>query len=237
MPASRGHPLKSGLQSERTGERVFSDRVICSSIDACHTGRILEIPTRRRHMALDPQVTELGVQLADLGVRNTVAAVSGRIKTAKAKKQDAETINVLTEIVNDLLADRNDLVRIARGYEQVLDAQRISEEEITYIAESIVPIIHKLAEAGGNDVDQVIDLVKPILSVETVTVLQLLGFNFKKAIGEPLTALVAQLIGSRTPASPDAAAQAQRLSLELQIASASLAQDEEAYDRFKSLWS
>lgn len=188
-------------------------------------------------MALDPQVTELGVQLADLGVRNTVAAVSGRIKTAKAKKQDAETINVLTEIVNDLLADRNDLVRIARGYEQVLDAQRISEEEITYITESIVPIIHKLAEAGGNDVDQVIDLVKPILSVETVTVLQLLGFNFKKAIGEPLTALVAQLIGSRTPASPDAAAQAQRLSLELQIASASLAQDEEAYDRFKSLWS
>ena len=42
MPAGRGHPLKSGLQSERTGERVFGDRVICSSIDACHTGRILE---------------------------------------------------------------------------------------------------------------------------------------------------------------------------------------------------
>lgn len=189
-------------------------------------------------MVLDPQVSELGVQLADVGVRNTVAAVSGRIKAAKAKKQAAETINVLTEIVNDLLADRNDLVQIARGYEQVLDAQRISEEDITYITESIVPVIKKLAEAGGNDdTDQMIDLLQPILSVETITVLQLLGFNFKKAIGEPLTTLVSQLIGSKAPTSPDAAAQAQRLSLELQLATTALAQDEVAYERFRNLWS
>lgn len=189
-------------------------------------------------MALDPQVTELGVQLADVGVRNTVAAVSGRIKAAKAKKHDAETINTLAEIVNDLLADRNDLVQIARGYEQVLDAQRISEEDIAYITQSIVPIIKKLAEAGDNDdTDQMIDLLQPILSVETITVLQLLGFNFKKAIGEPLTILVSQLIGSKTPASPHAAAQAQRLSLELQYATTSLAQDADAYERFRNLWS
>lgn len=189
-------------------------------------------------MALDPQVTALGVQLADVAVRNTVAAVSGRIKTAKAKKQDAETINALTEIVNDLLADRNDLVQIARGYEQVLDAQRISEEDITYITQSIVPIIKKLAAVGGDgEIDQMIDLLIPILSVETITVLQLLGFNFKKAIGEPLTDLVSQLIGSKAPASPDTAAQAHRLGLELQIAATSLAQDEAAYERFRRLWS
>lgn len=189
-------------------------------------------------MSLDPQVTELGVQLADVGVRNTVAAVSGRIKAAKAKKQDAETINALTEIVNDLLADRNDLVQIARGYEQVLDAQRISEDDIAYITESIVPIIKKLAEAGGNDdTDQMIDLLTPILSVETITVLQLLGFNFKKAIGEPLTTLVSQLISSKTPPSPGAAIEAQRLSLELQLATASLAQDDAAFQRFRNLWS
>lgn len=189
-------------------------------------------------MALDPQITELGVQLADVGVRNTVAAVAGRIKAAKAKKQDAETINTLTEIVNDLLADRNDLVQIARGYEQILDAQRISEDDISYITESIVPIIKTLAEAGGSDdTDQMIDLLQPILSVETITVLQLLGFNFKKAIGEPLTALVSQLIASRLPAAPAAAAETQRLSLELQLATTSLAQDEEAYERFRALWS
>jgi hypothetical protein len=189
-------------------------------------------------VALDPEVAELGVQLANVGVRNTVAAVADRIKAAKAKKQDAETINTLTEIVNELLADKNDVVQIARGYEQVLDAQRISEEDITYITESILPILKKLAEAGSDDdTDQMIDLLTPILSVETITVLQLLGFNFKRAIGEPLTTLVAQLIGSKAPTSPDAAAHSQRLGLELQLATASLAQDQEAYDRFRSLWS
>lgn len=188
-------------------------------------------------MTVDPQINALGVQLADVGVRNTVAAVTGRIKAAKAKKEDAETINTLTEIVNDLLADKNDLVQIARGYEQILDAQRISEADIAYITDSILPIIKTFADAGDNDTDQMIELLQPILSVETITVLQLLGFNFKQAIGEPLTALVAQLIGSKMPASPDAAAQAQRLSLELQLATTSLAQDEAAYERFRSLWS
>ncbi len=188
-------------------------------------------------MTVDPQINALGVQLADVGVRNTVAAVTGRIKAAKAKKEDAETINTLTEIVNDLLADKNDLVQIARGYEQILDAQRISEADIAYITDSVLPIIRTFADAGDNDTDQMIELLQPILSVETITVLQLLGFNFKQAIGEPLTALVAQLIGSKMPASLDAAAQAQRLSLELQLATTSLAQDEAAYERFRSLWS
>jgi len=184
-------------------------------------------------VALDPQVTELGLQLADVGVRNSVAAIAGRLKAAKAKKQDGETINLLTEIVNDLLADRNDLVQIARGYEQVLDAQRISELEISYITESIIPIIQKLASASDDDsAEEMIELLTPILSVETITVLQLLGFNFKQAIGEPLTALVSQLITTKAPAEPEDQAQLQRLTLELQVAVAGLASDQAAYERF-----
>lgn len=154
-------------------------------------------------MSLDPQVTQLGGQLAEVVVRNTVAGVSDRIRAAKARKKDHETINVLDEIVNDLLADKNDLVQIARGYEQVLDAQRISQDEITYITDSIIPIIQTLASASTDSNPDgpkaIIDLLKPILSVETITVLQLLGFNFKRAIGEPLTDLVAQLIATKAP--------------------------------------
>lgn len=189
-------------------------------------------------MALDPQVTQLGVQLADVGVRNTVAAVSDRIRLVKARKQDQETINELDEIVNELLADRNELVQIARGYEQVLDAQRISQEEITYITESIIPIIQTLASAsdsGAEGAEEMIELLKPVLSVETITVLQVIGFNFKKAIGEPLTALVSQLIMTKAPVSPADSVELQRRNLELQTAAATLAADEEAFDRFTRL--
>jgi hypothetical protein len=188
-------------------------------------------------MTLDPQITQLGVQLADVGVRNTVAGVSDRVRTAKARRQDQETINVLDEIINDLLADKNDLVQIARGYEQVLDAQRISQDEISYITECIIPVIKALAAAGDDaeSADAIIDLLKPVLSVETITVLQLLGFNFKQAIGEPLTELVGRFIRSKAPMDAATQLDAFRAKQQREAAVAQIAKDPQAVRRFKEL--
>lgn len=80
----------------------------------------------------------------------------------------------------------------------------------------------------GAATQEVIDLIQPLLSVETVTVLQLLGFNFRKAIGEPLTELVSRLILSRVQANP-------ALSLEIQRLTLAIAQDPEAYKRLTSM--
>jgi hypothetical protein len=190
-------------------------------------------------MSLDPQLTQLGLQLADVGIRNTVAGVSDRIRITKARKQDQETINELDEIVNDLLADKNELVQIARAFEQALDAQRISQDEVTYMTESIIPVLRALAGAGEEGEDDatgaMIELLQPILSVETITVLQLLGFNFKRAIGEPLTSLVAQLIAAKAPLGPVDSVALQQKNLELQLALAELAGDQSAFDRFSRL--
>ena len=41
-----------------------------------------------------------------------------------------------------------------------------------------------------DEINQIIDVLKPLLSIETFTILQLLGFNFREAIGIPLTKLV-----------------------------------------------
>lgn len=190
-------------------------------------------------MAVDPNITELGVQLVEVGARNTVAALTDRIRAVKARRQDQETINVLEEIINDLIGDRNELIQIAHGYEQVLGAQRISEAEISYITQSIIPIVKTLMSAS-DDVDsdsaeEMIALLEPVLSVETITVLQLLGFNFKKAIGEPLTDLVSQFIASRAPVEAADVIGSQRLNVELQVAFAELARDEAAFDRFTRL--
>jgi hypothetical protein len=110
--------------------------------------------------------------------------------------------------VNGLLADKSEPVRIAHAYEEELVAQRISRADIEYISSNFVPILEELVASVPSDQDQdpasvqaMIDLFKPILSVETVTILQLIGFNFRRGIGEPLTQLVAQLISSRAQAS------------------------------------
>ena len=48
-----------------------------------------------------------------------------------------------------------------------------------------------------NDLEQ----IKSLLSVETLTIMQLLGFNYKRAIGEPLTLLLQKTIESKINAS------------------------------------
>lgn len=152
---------------------------------------------------MDPQLQTLAAQLADVAIRNTAGSIVDRIKAAQARKKDAETIAELEDIINELMSDKSELVRIAQAYEEEFVAQRISPTDIAYISDNLVPQIQRLAEsatANGGDgaaAAQLIELLQPLLSVETVTVLQLLGFNFRKAIGEPLTDLVGKFISTR----------------------------------------
>ncbi len=158
---------------------------------------------------MDPQLQTLAVQLADTAIRNTAGSIADRIAAAKARKRDQETIAELEEIVYGLVSDKSELVQIAQAYEEELVAQRISADDIRYISTNFVPLVQKLiksaADSDGQDgrvAQEMIDLIQPLLSVETVTVLQLIGFNFRKAIGEPLTELVSKLILSKAKPDP-----------------------------------
>jgi hypothetical protein len=151
---------------------------------------------------MDAELLTLGSQLAAVVARSTATQVAERIAVSKAKKQDQQTIAELEEIVNGLIADKSELVRIAQAFEQELVAQRIAPSDIEYISNNLVPILSQLVASSSPQPEQakaVLDTLRPLLSVETVTVLQLVGFNFRKAIGEPLTELVAGLIAARGP--------------------------------------
>jgi hypothetical protein len=73
----------------------------------------------------------------------------------------------------------------------------------------------------------------PMLSAEMLKVLQLVGFNFKKAIGEPLTLLVAKLITAQIPPDPQSTLEINRLSAESNVAMLQIAQDAEAFERLR----
>lgn len=145
---------------------------------------------------MDPELTQLSLQLANTAVRNSASAVAERINSARTRKRDQETIAELEEIVNELVADKAELVRIAQAYEEEFVAQRLSPENVEYIIGSVVPVLERLVAESGDEtaVQKMMDLLQPVLSVETLTVLQLVGFNFKRAIGEPLTEVLHQRI-------------------------------------------
>lgn len=148
-----------------------------------------------------PDMAALAASLTEVAVRNTASVVYSRIATIRSKKNDREAVSELTDLVNELIDDKAELVGIAKAFEQELVSQRISHEDISYITGNVIPVVEKLADLSeaDHDTQEVVDAVKSLVSVETVTIMQLVGFNFRRAIGEPLTALVERLILNQMP--------------------------------------
>lgn len=170
-------------------------------------------------------ITQLGANLVEATARNSASAISTKIKTSKANKEAKQTINELEEIIYDLLSDKAEIQGIAQAYEQELVSQKITEDDIKYITENLLPIlIDFVPEQDKAQVEQ----IKKILSVESLTIMQLIGFNYKKAIGEPLTNLLRKVIESKIPLDP-------KTNIEYALSMAKLATDKEATKRFCQL--
>ena len=171
---------------------------------------------------MEGELLQLSANLIEISARNTASIIQSKIKTSKAKKNDKDTIAELEEIINNLIDDKMELERIAQAYEQELNSQKITEEDIKYISDNIIPVLGKFLT--NNQIED-IEQIQSILSVETFTILQLLGFNYKKAIGEPLTMLLKKNIEAKIPID-------QTLNSKLMLSLSNLALDKDATERY-----
>lgn len=190
-------------------------------------------------MGLTPEMIALGTELATIAGRKSVEAIFDKIRTVKNKGDKDEIISNLEEIINELISDKNRLIQISQAYEENIITQKITQDEIDYITNSIIPLLEDVLKQSTNDdsgkIQDGINAIKPILSKEIFNIMQILGFNFKEAIGEPLTELLAAFIRSKINTSEK--------SLELQIHAGQreveylkICQDEEAYNRLMSIY-
>lgn len=188
-------------------------------------------------MAIDPEITTMLASLGELAARNTASAVNTRVRTVRAQKQHEQTVSELEDIINELLDDRNELFRIARALQEELVAQRISPEEIAYITDKLIPTVEQLMELSGQDAgpaSEAIAAVKALISTEMLTVLQLFGFNFKAAVGEPLTLAVQRLILTNVP-TPDNSSAIAQLQLQREVAMLEVIKDPDAAQRLAAM--
>lgn len=186
----------------------------------------------------------LGSQLAQIALKNSAASISTRIQASRKGKQQEDQIQELIEIVNDLIDERNQLISIARGYEEAVTAQRISEDDITYITDKLIPVIEELvglADDGSADTKEQKEMrdamtaMKSILSVEMLSIMQLIGFNYREAIGRPLTALVSRLILARSPMQEEVEAELRTLGARHDVELLRVVQDPEAWTRLNMM--
>ncbi|ADY55641.1 hypothetical protein Sgly_1336 [Syntrophobotulus glycolicus DSM 8271] len=141
---------------------------------------------------------EMGTSLAALAVKGTASAVNTKIKTIKDEKNIEKVRSTYDEIINELISEREEAVRIAQVYKVELDRIQISDEDIKHLHNTVERILEILKIMNSTAPIETFEQLKELISVDTLKAIQLLGFNYKAAIGEPLTELCASAILAKT---------------------------------------
>lgn len=142
-------------------------------------------------------LAETGINLTALAVKGTVSAVTTKIKALKTEK-DLETVrNKYDELINEILSEREEAIRIAQLYKIEVDRLEISDKDIEHLHKTISGVLKILKEISPDVNVEAFSKFQNLINVDTLKAMQLLGFNFKAAIGEPLTTLCANAILSK----------------------------------------
>ena len=155
-------------------------------------------------------LVDMGVSLTELAVKGTVSAVSKKVRAAKEIKEVEKLRSTYDEIINEILLEREEAVRIAQAYKSELERIAISDEDIEHLHNTVARLLEiiktfHLVSAlakGPEEIKRVekqvesYEQIKELISVDTLKTMQLLGFNYKAAIGEPLTQICANAISN-----------------------------------------
>ena len=141
-------------------------------------------------------LVEIGVSLTELAVKGTATAVTNKIKAVKDEKNTEKLRNTYDEIVNELLSERDEAIRIAQAYKSELDRIVISDDDIKHLNATATRLLDLLQVFSPEFDTKSFEAVKDLISVDTLKTMQLLGFNYKAAIGEPLTQICANAISN-----------------------------------------
>lgn len=139
---------------------------------------------------------DMGITLAELAVKGTASAVNKKIRAAKEIKDAEKLRTTYDELINEVLQEREEAIRIAQAYKSELDRIIISDEDIEHLNLTTTRLLDIVKSFSPNTNIEGFEAVKNLISVDTLKTMQLLGFNFKAAIGEPLTQLCANAISS-----------------------------------------
>ena len=174
----------------------------------------------------------LGTTLAEMAVKGTATMVSNKIKAIKEEKNVEKIRNTYDEIINELLNEREEAVRIAQAYKSELDStvSRILEIIKKSQIEAAVPMGEAAVSAVEKQVESY-EQIKELISVDRLKTMQLLGFNYKAAIGEPLTLMLKNFILSKV-VEPDSILALQKIITPEMV---EILKDETAYENFKKI--
>ena len=161
-----------------------------------------------RYCDMNPNIAEalvrVGIELTTLTLKGTTTLVNSKIQSLKEERNADKLRNTYDEIVNELLSEREQAIRIAQAYKEEYEKVHIDDKDIEYLHNTLKQVISLLPSFTGLDSEQEKSMKQlvALLNKDTLKTMQLLGFNYKEAIGEPLTEVCSNAIrgklGGRT---------------------------------------
>lgn len=151
-------------------------------------------------------LSQMGAQLALLTAKGTAVQVNNKVQAIRNKKQIDELCNSYEEVINELVAERAQAIALANAYQAELNRYEITDEDILHLQATIENALNILRSFGSDEDDYAgFEQFKSLISVDTLKAMQLLGFDYKKAIGDPLTKVCAQAIENTLGTPPQSA--------------------------------
>ena len=137
-----------------------------------------------------------GIDLATLAFKGTTTRVNSKIQSLKEEKNADKLRNKYDEIISELLSEREEAIRIAQAYKEEYERVNIDDDEIEYLHHTLKQVITLLSSFTTMDEGQQSSMnqLVTLLNKDTLKTMQLLGFNYKEAIGAPLTEVCSNAI-------------------------------------------
>lgn len=152
---------------------------------------------------MEPYITEAlvkaGIELGTLTFKGTTTLVNSKIQSLKEERNADKLRNTYDEIVNELLSEREQAIRIAQAYKEEYEKVHIDDKDIEYLhntLERVISLLSSFTNVEDGKEDSMKQLVA-LLNKDTLKTMQLLGFNYKEAIGEPLTEVCSNAIRNK----------------------------------------
>ncbi len=144
-------------------------------------------------MEISPEMlSTLNNELTKTVAKNSYTFVVDKVKQFKTSKDKDEIIRNYEELVNELLEEKGQLELIAKSYKDLYERMEIGEEDLQHLQNTVSQIVSIFIEMEHDPIKKAVtektfDPLVQLVNSDTLRTMQLLGFNYKKAIGEPLT--------------------------------------------------
>lgn len=157
-------------------------------------------------------------KLVELTFNRTADWIESKMTQAKTIK-DVNQLNAFyQDMFNQLLQDKMDLITLAQQYQAELEEKKITDEDLENVRSTVTNVFGVITsymegEADKSDdnrrslnnLKEVLPTLLQLVNVQTLQTMQILGFNYKEAVGKPLTLAIQQTIYNKmvTPASSE----------------------------------